>query len=131
MQILSYNHQSVNLRGLKEISNILHLLKNEYTFMPKIYDLQYEKDEKLETTTLSIIMECGVENLRSFCDFLHKNQLQCNEDEVKYICNQLLEQVCKLHACNLYHRDITPQNIIITKDWKFKILGSQKSVKNV
>ena len=74
-------------------------------------------DEKGRERTVSyIVMEyCEYSLLKLVGDF-------ASEESVHYIFTELLKAVSQIHRRGFYHWDIKPDNIMLTKDYKLKII---------
>ena len=78
------------------------------------------KDFFLENGTAYIVMEyLDGENLR---DFLNRNGNKLPVNTVLDMIKPVIEALSQLHTANLIHRDISPDNIMITKNNKVKLI---------
>jgi serine/threonine protein kinase len=90
------------LKSLRGHPNIISLV--ELSLFP----------QKKELYMAMELMDCDLDNV------LRSNQ-PLSEQHYKCITKQLLEGVKAIHAANIFHRDLKPGNILISKDCRIKI----------
>lgn len=69
-----------------------------------------------------ILMEQGIGDLVSYLDFRKREGIAFTVDEILEMRHEIEEQIRQLNELGLYHMDIKPSNIIITKDGKLKLI---------
>jgi len=99
----------------KRILNIILESHNSYL-------LSVQKDEKHN----AYIMESGVGNLIDFENTLPSEKW--SEVALKALFWYLCDQLTQLKALNVYHNNITPENIMITADFKIKFIDFKFAV---
>ena len=105
------NSKAANLKEIKILSKAKH--KNIIT----MYGYHLGKED--EPTIIA--MENGKADLKKFSnDFIKRKVL--TETLLCYITSQILEGLNYLYKCNIVHRDIKPQNIIINENLEVKII---------
>ena len=98
---------------LKE-AKILSQFNNEYII--KYYYSFIEKDY------FNILMEYGGDqNLKQFIQNRKQEGKSIEENIIKNIINQICLGLKEIHKKKLIHRDLTPENIFINKNYKIKI----------
>ncbi len=97
----------------REIDILQKIIQQNDPSLLKIYLIKYQPYKKL-----TIVMELGRGDLFSFAVFREFRWTKC---ELISISNQLYHQIHKLKEMGIYHRDIKPKNIIISKDWTLKL----------
>jgi len=101
---------------LKEIQILLEIIRQDDPSLLKIYSI--EVDPK---TTHSILMKFGIGDLLSYHQFRKENHLEWKDEELLYLAYEIYSQMLKLKNLGIYHRDIKPQNIIISNDGTIKL----------
>ncbi len=70
-----------------------------------------------ENGSVFIVMESCNENVLSHC----QQKIQLSEEEVRKIINHMALALEKLHADNIVHLDIKPENILLSNSGNFKL----------
>ena len=126
----------------KEIKKIEEIFKGPFSEVYKvsigdnIYVKKVIKNEDLflrETDTLSLLHNIHYPKIYSsyiiileyidgldLKNYINKNKL--SKDKILVIIKQILKAFINMHNNNVYHRDIKPGNIMITKDGIVKII---------
>ena len=63
----------------------------------------------------------GVELIDFFNNALTAKR-RLDENDMRYVCNKIALALHKLHSAGIAHRDIKPENIMITEDYKIKLI---------
>ena len=83
----------------------------------------YKKKAEKEVKCTYLLME-NVEGIE-LIDFFN-NALTCqrrlNENDMRYVFTKVTIALHKLHRAGIAHRDIKPENIMITEDYKIKLI---------
>lgn len=95
---LAYIYKTLMLNKHKNISDIIDVFEYE--------DVTVVIEEYISGYTLSEILKCGIQS----------------ESYVKNIIGQICDGLTFLHSHNIIHRDINPNNIMITTDGIVKII---------
>jgi len=105
----------------------LHSLKELLTFVSgyfkddpeliRLYAFEYEpiKNE------FYMVVEFGRGTLKEFQGFFEKHNTNLSPSLILHLIDDVVNQVNKLKSIDFYHRDIKPDNIIITDDWRLKL----------
>jgi len=67
-------------------------------------------------------MEYGITDLRTYMKFRKDENLPWKDEEIYSLIMNIYAQMKRLKEINIYHRDIKPNNIIITSEWEFKLI---------
>ena len=105
---------------LQNEADILKLVNSEY--LPKFYD--FKKDEI--TGKSYLIMEY-IEGL-PLDEYIEEHGTMTEEEAGKFLL-MLIKAIHSLHSKGIAHRDIKPQNILITDDKKLKLIDFNISKK--
>lgn len=105
---------------LENEAEILKLVDSEY--IPKFYDFKQDK----VTGKAYLVMEY-IEG-QPLDEFINEHGTMSAEEAEEYLI-MLIKAVHCLHSKGIAHRDIKPQNILITKDKKLKLIDFNISKK--
>ena len=98
----------------KNIIDILSKINNEYLI--KYHETFMEND------LLNIVMEYGSDmDLKKFIISYKNKSESIDEDIIIDIILQILEGLKEVHKNKIIHRDLTPENIFIDKNYKINI----------
>ena len=102
-----------------KVLKIYHKTREEEFYNEADYYLlridSYKSCKFLKTKEeFGIIIEAGVGDLSNFKEFLLKDNVRLNEEELMWLAGWLTNSLSELHESGCCHRDIKPHNIIIT-----------------
>ena len=119
MKILKLKREK-DMENYKNKLNILinFIKKTSCRNVIKVYGTLYEKIE--ETYKCYVLMELAQTDWEVEIKYRSKHQLFYTESELMNIIKQLVQCYSLLQKCNITHRDVKPQNILIINDL-FKI----------
>ncbi|OMJ67799.1 hypothetical protein SteCoe_34945 [Stentor coeruleus] len=116
LKITTYSKNCENeIKALKEASAIEeNVVKYYYSYR--------------KSTQFFIFMEYCQESLNDFIENLRKRNINLDQEKLVFMYLQLLKIIENLHNHNIYHRDIKPDNILITDNEILKLcdLGESK-----
>lgn len=107
--ITKYNKSAKDIKNLRLEINILQKLNNESIIL--MYD-SFETDREFV-----VITEFGLGELFNIIE----DDKQLNENIIKLIAKQLINALHYLHSNRIIHRDMKPQNILISSQNKIKL----------
>ena len=109
--------KSINQVELKEIQNdikILSTINNELIL--KYYD-SFSDNE-----SFNIVIEyCNGLNLRTYLNERKKNNKLIEKDIIYHIISEICKGLKDIHSKKLIHRDLKPDNLFLTGDFKVKL----------
>jgi mitogen-activated protein kinase 1/3 len=118
------------IKVAREIMIMRHVCegsKNNYVILPKLYDMRYAADQKLNEITkrnetrhnIFIVMEIFESDLKKLISI--GNGSHFDEDHLILVLYNLLCALKNLHGANIIHRDLKPGNILIDDDCNIKL----------
>jgi len=108
------NELEKNISKIENESNILKSIDNPN--IVRYYDCFREKD------SFYILMEfCEYNDLRSFIDKYKQKKELIPESVIRTISREICNGIKEIHSKNVIHRDLKPDNIFISTDYKIKI----------
>ena len=112
MKILKLSNEK-KVENYKNKLNILinFIKKTNCRNVVKVYGTLYEKIE--ENYKCFVLMELAQTDWEVEIKYRSKNQLFYSENELINIIKQLVQCYALLQKCNITHRDVKPQNILI------------------
>ena len=115
MKILKLKREK-DMENYKNKLNILinFIKKTNCRNVIKVYGTLYEKID--ETYKCSVLMELAQTDWEVEIKYRSKHQLFYTESELMNIIKQLVQCYALLQKCNITHRDVKPQNILIIND---------------
>ena len=111
---------STSLELLKNEAEILKQVNSD--FIPKFYDLQLDTFSKRGYLIMEHIKGDSLDQ------YVQKNGT-LREEDARSVMSKLISAVNELHCKGIAHRDIKPQNIIITEDKNVKLIDFNISKK--
>ena len=138
--IEAYDESHNCLVALKRTHKVGPIFNREYEILSKIkdceycvrlLDLFYTINDKNKIGQ-NLIFEFVPSNLDKYMKFHQKINKDIPIQKIKKISKQLLLALNFIHKKYIVHRDLTPENILLTKDENIKIcdFGSSKIIKN-
>ncbi len=117
-----YAMKILKLKKEKDIENYKNKLNILINFIKKtncrnvikVYGTLYEKIE--ETYKCYVLMELAQTDWEIEIKYRSKHQLFYTENELMNIIKQLVQCYSLLQKCNITHRDVKPQNVLIIND---------------
>ena len=101
---------------LSEILTLISLIELDCEHLLKISRLEYQTGVSFIT-----LMEYGLGDLYSYLEFLNQNKTFLSLPQAESILIQVFHQSSIFREKRMYHRDIKPQNIIISEDFHFRL----------
>jgi len=95
-----------------EMRNLLKVHDSHDTSLLNIFGINVEHD----TGVCSFLMELGSGTLHEYNQFRLQNSIVWKEEELLSILYQLVVQLDKLNNMGIFHRDVKPENIIVTNN---------------
>ena len=111
---------STSCRMLKAEAEILQQIESDY--IPKFYDLQLDSISNRAFLAMELV------DGDSLDQYVQKNGT-LSEEDARSVMSKLISAVNELHRRGIAHRDIKPQNIIITDDKHVKLIDFNISKK--
>ena len=109
---------------------ILDMLKDS-NYVVKLFDIFYSITEEKKLIQ-NLVFEYMDDNLEAVLAEYRINNKYIPIEQIKFISRNILLGLEDIHKKNIVHRDIKPDNILISKDGTVKIadFGSSKIIKN-
>lgn len=104
---------STSCKLLKNEAELLKILSSEH--IPKFYEFKHDSKSKRSYLVMEYIKGLSLDQ------YIIKNGT-ISEEEAKSFLSQLIKAVKELHSHGIAHRDIKPQNILITEDKKIVLI---------
>lgn len=120
-----------NLSSIENEIKILTVLSNRATpenCYIKFYGAEREKISETETN-VSLYMEAHASSLIDKITELKRSREFIPKDVAEKIFANLVLAFAQMQSLGIFHRDIKPHNILVTKDWDVKIIDFSVSDK--
>lgn len=104
---------STACRYLRDEAEILKVVDSDY--IPKFYDFKQDARSNRSYLIMEYVKGCSLDM------FIQQNGTLAEEDADKLLA-QLIKAVEALHSKGIAHRDIKPQNILITEEKELKLI---------
>jgi Protein kinase domain len=107
---------AINYIAINELISIFTLqLQDDEDFI-KVYSIDFQAG-----VSYSIVTEFGLGNLSEFHKFRLRQNIPWSQKEIIQLSKSITKQLQKLKDLDIAHRDINPENIIVTEHLTFKI----------
>lgn len=118
-------HEDDYLSLLQETEVLARVNDIESPYVAKMIGYSYKIDKDATGAIiheLRLLAELGEVSLFNLIDLRHEAKHDWKVEEVGSILGQMAIGVDSLHKAGIFHRDIKPQNAVITQDGKIKLI---------
>ncbi|KAI5179667.1 cyclin-dependent kinase 2 [Nematocida sp. AWRm80] len=109
---LNNDREGVPATTIREISLLKNLL---HPHIIALYQVVYTENK------LYLVFEYAETDLKKYLDKLRREKKTMPIKQVKALAYQLTSALAHCHSMGILHRDLKPQNILMTKDGKIKL----------
>jgi len=81
-----------------------------------------------EQSKVYMLMEYHEQTLMMAITNMKQNNQKFNEQHMNYYAQNLISAFTQMESMGIYHQDIKPHNILVTKDWVLKIIDFSVSI---
>ena len=115
-------------RKVSRECQILTMLKSK-TKCVQMKDVFYTQDEQ-EKLTQNFVFEYVPDSLEDFIKSHRSQKKHMSIQTIKSLTQELLEGLAEVHELNICHRDLKPDNVLLTKELNVKLcdFGSSKKL---
>lgn len=105
------------LHAIKQLQLAVKISALEDTRLMQIYAIEYEERKN----EYKFLLESGIGTLKHLINFREETMASCSTFSLPSMISNLLEQIELLRDSGIYHRDIKPQNIVLTQTGFLKL----------